>query len=415
MDLRTRLARLDQLSRKTNHTTAGVSEGQDCSEENLESLCVELGLQRINPVHSGLYWRQKVFDIPVTDFSGSNLAGLFSFTPDPTLKATDLLFLDVETTGLSGGTGTLAFLVGLGWWSQGRFNVAQAFLTDLEIEFQMLDWVTGIANNFKAVVTFNGAAFDLPLLRTRALLNRRRKFLDELESLDIIVPARRFWRRSLPDCRQQTLEVLICDRERGAGDIPGREIPSVWFNFLRGEDSERMATVLRHNMRDMQGMALIWDKLLGWTRLADGQLDSIPNYRPLVWSQAWSLARVAQQRGQGQMVDLWLDRTLALVRTLETGDMPTVQGSGGFWRDVIQLAKRRRNSQLIERALKLGLQVDSRAAWLHREGAILYEYRLGDLEKALQHAVQAGEYGRINRLETRLRKRNVTGTTRILD
>ncbi len=401
MDLRTRLARLDTLTGKSRRDHLPAPDPL-ARQAHLAALIREMELEPAVSGAGGVYVRRRGFDLPAPGFGGRDLAGLFTTVPDPDLEAGDLLFLDVETTGLAGGTGTLAFLVGLAWWEGDRFLVEQVFLTEPDRERDLLDRVAGAATGRRALVTFNGGSFDLPLLRTRVLVNRRRDFLSGLASLDLMVPARRFWGRTLPDCRQQTLERLICGLERGPGDIPGSDIPAVWFAFLRGEDDPRMAAVLRHNERDMKGMALVWRALLRWMAFADGSdLDRVEQ-PSCPWSQTWSLARISALRNNGPRVDHWLGRTLDHLMTVPAAAFPDSSQRRGFWRDAVTLAKRRRNWPLLRRVLEAGLMQKPDAVWLHREAAILHEYRLGDLDSALVHAFQCQEERRILRLQRRM-------------
>ncbi len=404
MDLRTRLAQLDRMTRKPVAASGASGSPRRPDKHHVQALCADLGLEPLQTGTCGVYVRRHSFPLPCPAFTGQDLAGLFSFDPDSSLEAADLLFLDVETTGLSGGTGTLAFLVGLAWWEDGQFVVEQVFLTDPDSEKGLLNRISLVAQGRKAVVTYNGASFDLPLLRTRALVNGQRGFLSKLVSLDLVVPARRFWRRSLPDCRQQTLETLICNVARGPGDIEGRDIPAVWFAFLRGEEDPRMASVLTHNERDMQGMARVWTALLEWADFADGRMDPQDRKRLQAWPQAWSLARVSHFRGQFPMVIHWLEITLDMVEQTAPAARPDAAVPSGFWRDAIMLTKRRRNWELLERTIAMGLTQCENAAWLHREAAIFYEYRRGKLDQALGHAIQCGEKHRVARLQGRLER-----------
>jgi len=336
------------------------------------------------------------------DFQGRDLAGLFTAPPPGDLGRRDLLFLDLETTGLAGGTGTLAFLAGLAWWEGDDFIVRQLLLTDPDHEDVMLGMIDRAAAGRRAVVTYNGASFDLPLLRSRALLNRRRGFLDGPVSLDLVVPARRFWRRTLPDCRQQTLETLVCGLERGPGDIDGRDIPGVWFAFLRGEDDPRLAAVLRHNRRDMLGMACIWNSFLHWLDVADGTAPPVTDPFFHHWSLAWSLGRISAGRGRVDRMTHWLGMALDLLDDEPPGRRPGAEVHGGFWLDAVQMAKRNRCWPLLRRVVDRGLKTAGAGLWLHREAAILHEHRLGNLDRALAHALSCREENRVARLEKKL-------------
>jgi hypothetical protein len=169
-----------------------------------------------------------------------------------------LLFLDVETTGLAGGTGTYAFLVGVGWLECDRFVVAQYFMRDFDEEPALLAALDGLLRGADGLVTFNGCGFDLPLLETRFILQRR-PWAAPGPHLDLLYPARRVWWAHLDDCRLNTLErqVLGLTRE---DDVPGALIPSLYFEFLRTRRAAPLARVFHHNRADVLSLAA----LLGW-------------------------------------------------------------------------------------------------------------------------------------------------------
>lgn len=174
--------------------------------------------------------------------------------PDPAR----LLFLDAETTGLAGGTGTYAFLVGVGRIESDRFVVSQYFMRDLDEEPALLAALTPLLEQAAGLVTFNGTAFDLPLLETRFVLGRRR-WTPALAHVDLLWPSRRVWLTALPDCRLATLERHVLGIVRG-DDVPGALIPMLYFEYLRTRRSQPLARVLTHNRDDV--LALVG--LLGW-------------------------------------------------------------------------------------------------------------------------------------------------------
>src|SRR5687767_7857803 len=181
-----------------------------------------------------------------------------------------LLFVDVETTGLAGGTGTYAFLVGVGELSGERFPVTRYFMRDLDEEPALL---AALAPRFEAAsgfVTFNGSGFDLPLLETRFVLARRRWPIT-LPHVDLLRPARRVWTACMPDCRLATLErdVLGLVRE---DDVYGSLIPALYFDFLRSRRAGPLARVFAHNRDDILSLAV----LLGWFSEALGEAPALP-------------------------------------------------------------------------------------------------------------------------------------------
>jgi uncharacterized protein YprB with RNaseH-like and TPR domain len=180
--------------------------------------------------------------------------------PDPRR----FLFMDTETTGLAGGTGTYAFLVGTGYLEGDRFVVAQYFMRDLDEEPALLAAVAPLLAAASAIVSFNGTGFDVPLLETRFVLGRR-PWPGTLSHLDLLRPARRVWGHALEDCRLATLERTVLGVERG-DDVPGAFIPSLYFAFLRSRQAAPLARVFAHNRDDVLSLAA----LLGWLADADG-------------------------------------------------------------------------------------------------------------------------------------------------
>src|SRR5664280_1614571 len=158
---------------------------------------------------------------------------------DPSIasfSASDALFLDTETTGLAGGTGTMAFLIGLGWFEEGQFHVRQILARDFGEEKAALSYLIEIVGQKKFLVTFNGKAFDVNLLTTRFILNRLGSNLSSLPHLDLLHPSRRILGHRLENSRLATLEAEVLGVER-EGDIPGWEIPPVSYTHLRAHET----------------------------------------------------------------------------------------------------------------------------------------------------------------------------------
>lgn len=172
---------------------------------------------------------------------------------DVGLSLQDLLFLDTETTGLSGGTGTVAFLVGTGFFREEAFVVRQYFIRDYDEEPAMLEALSTLMKGFKALVTFNGKAFDWNLLSTRYIFNRMKPGLKNPPNLDLLFPARRLWKLKLKSCSLSSLEENILGEYR-ADDIPGALIPSVYFKYLESRNAEEIVNVIRHNEQDVLSM-----------------------------------------------------------------------------------------------------------------------------------------------------------------
>jgi uncharacterized protein YprB with RNaseH-like and TPR domain len=180
---------------------------------------------------------------------------LFYLSKDEAFQSLDLstaLFLDLETTGLAGGTGTVAFLVGMGYYRDDAFHIVQYFLGDIGEEERMIRELSRFFKemDFGSVVTYNGKAFDVPLLETRFILQRERYTLSELPHLDLLFSARSLWKHKHESCRLFHLAQQIVEAPRSE-DIPGAEIPLRYFDYLRSGDFSLIEPILYHNQEDI--------------------------------------------------------------------------------------------------------------------------------------------------------------------
>jgi len=388
VDLKKRLANLDRLTRRQVIPDGTVSAPDEAAQAQRLR---DLGL-REHRGESGRVWIRERLDAVDPPDPLPRFDGLFPRADEADPTPGDLLFLDAETTGLAGGTGTLPFLLGLSRWRDGMLQTRQLFLSSPGQEPALLAALAEWAAEAAVAVTFNGASFDLPLLRTRCLMNRREDPLAELAGWDLLVPARRLWRRRLEDCRQQTLELAVCDLPARTGDIDGARIPAVWFDFLATGATDELDRVLHHNHLDMVGMA----HLLGRVALAAELLDA-PHLAPprLDWRDRWALGRVNELRRATDSSLGWMHSAWQEVRHRSAEPR--------FLADAIRILKRGGDWPLVEEVIRWGLQSGLQEPWLEREAAILYERRLVDLEKALAHARRSGENGRIERLRRKKR------------
>jgi uncharacterized protein YprB with RNaseH-like and TPR domain len=165
-------------------------------------------------------------------------------------------FLDTETTGLAGGSGTCAFLVGIGRITPEGFRVRQFFMRDYCEEASLLDAVARHLAPFRILITYNGKTFDQPLLETRYRLNRSRPPFFTLEHLDLLHGARRLWKLRFESCRLVDLESQVLGFER-EGDVPGALIPYLYFEYLRTQRAARLLPVFHHNATDILTLACL--------------------------------------------------------------------------------------------------------------------------------------------------------------
>jgi uncharacterized protein YprB with RNaseH-like and TPR domain len=172
-----------------------------------------------------------------------------------------IVFFDLETTGLSGGAGTLPFLAGCGWFEGEAFRVRQFFLAAPSGERAMLDALSAIFDEASLLVTYNGRTFDVPLMETRWAFHRRGAATDDVPHFDMLPSARRLWGRRAADLSDEPASCSLSAIERSVlgfhriGDVPGFEIPTRYFHFLRTGDAGAIAGVLEHNRHDLVSLA----------------------------------------------------------------------------------------------------------------------------------------------------------------
>jgi hypothetical protein len=209
----------------------------------------------------------------IGDFAGLSMQAASFLANDPAFTGCRLeegLFLDTETTGLSGGTGTMAFLIGLGWFDRERFIVHQIFARDFTEERAALNHLAELAGGRRFLVSFNGKSFDVGLLSTRYIMNRLQDPFTRMPHLDLLYPSRRLIAHRLENCRLGTLEEQVLGLIRGE-DIPGSEIPQRYFDWLRRRDARLLKDVFDHNRLDIISLAALMDHL---TELIDGRRNT---------------------------------------------------------------------------------------------------------------------------------------------
>jgi uncharacterized protein YprB with RNaseH-like and TPR domain len=225
---------------------------------------------------------------------------------DPRLEALDLqrtAFLDVETTGLAGGAGTYAFLVGLGWFEGQEFRLRQVFMRDYGEEPALVSIVEETLLPLSGIVSFNGKAFDVPLLETRFVLSRRRFPLSSAPHLDLVHTARRLWRLRLENCRLSSLETEILGLQRH-GDVPSALVPQLYFDYLRYGRAEPLVGVFYHNAQDILSLAAL--TALSCTLFEDPLRDEVECPEDL-----FSLARLYSHVGLAERAETALRAALA--------------------------------------------------------------------------------------------------------
>lgn len=197
----------------------------------------------------------------------SEFPGCFSVTADllnlmwkeqlpQDLHPTEILYLDTETTGLGGGAGTLAFEIGIGRLTESGFHIDQYVMRDYPEELPMLTCIREKLLQSRAICTFNGRAFDIPLLRSRFVMNRLRPDVLDLPHIDLLPIARRLWKMRLNRCTLSHLEEEILGIQRH-GDLPGSEAPKRFFDYLKTGEFTLLEDVLFHNEQDVASMCTL--------------------------------------------------------------------------------------------------------------------------------------------------------------
>jgi uncharacterized protein YprB with RNaseH-like and TPR domain len=288
------------------------------------------------------------------------------------------LFLDTETTGLAGGTGTYAFLIGLAWWDAGGLQIEQLFMRDFAEEHSVLCELAARLSDRPVLVTFNGKTFDWPLLENRYRMTRTIAVPKLAAHLDLLHPARALWKFRLGTVRLVDLErevlnptLLGWHRE---DDVSSRFIPQFYFDYLRGGPPEPLTGVARHNQMDLRGLAALFGKinsLLSQESCAEEELHGL---------DLFGLSKFLHRKGDKGRAEV------ACAQAVDLGLPEEFHGRAQC--DLAQMAKRKG-----EHALAAGLwheiAVDSQDG-IHacEQLAIYYERQVKDYHKAMEYARQ---------------------------
>jgi len=319
-------------------------------------------------------------------------ATLVSLSLDPMLASVDprrMLLLDTETTGLSGGTGTLPFLIGMAWFEDESLKVEQLFLRRPGEEAPMLARLAERLAWADVLVTYNGKSFDWPLLRTRAVMNRV-KVPPPKAHLDLLHAARRVFGARVGSARLVAMEeaVLAMRRER---DVDGAEIPTLYWDFVRGAEGSLVTPVIEHNANDLVALAALVAALdERWTAPA-------PHHDP---EDRVSIARLAL-RGEAHRFALDVAKTVA-------DEDPPPRIAYDALTTGADAARKLKDPHaeldLLRRAIEL-CGDHPRASDVHLRLAICLEHRHRDPIRALVHAERIDDEKRRERLERKIAKR----------
>ncbi len=297
-------------------------------------------------------------------------------------KEPPLLFLDLETTGLFGGAGTQAFLVGCAAIDGDSIRVRQFMMPGFEHERAVLHEMAAWAATHGALVTYNGRTFDVPLIETRFLFHRVPFPLAGVPHLDMLHAARRLWRgrpsTAGPDPDESSCSLSVLEKHLAGvhrvGDVPGFEIPSRYFQFVRDGDARPLEAVLEHNRLDLISLAAVVARAL--TLVGGGPLESSNPH------ECFGLARLYERAGASENAEAALLRSIDLAKRI--GSEPEVHGEA-----LRRLAWLRRRARRVHEAADAWRELASLprcAAALRREAkealAIYHEHRSRDLGAA---------------------------------
>ena len=292
------------------------------------------------------------------------------------------LFLDTETTGLSGGAGTVAFLVGVGWVEGDALVIEQLMLREYADEPELIDRLSQRMAGFDSVCTYNGRNFDMPLLEARFTMNRMRDRWKTLENLDLLYPSRRAWKLRLGSCRLCNIETEVLGMAR-EDDLPGSEVPARFFQFMKTGEEALLDDIVRHNRQDIATLA----KLLVRLCAVNDRPDLITDQRDQ-FSMGKSLERQGELKPAREMYR-------ASARPRPAGTLAALSGEriagSANWR-LYALCRKSGDWAGAENVLIQMLRRRQMPGTVCVELAKLCEHRRKDYSRALEYARQSALY-----------------------
>lgn len=317
------------------------------------------------------YRSQAVFPLSLfTDRSHARrdvLESIFGCTFPSEIQPEDILFLDTETTGLSGGVGTIAFQIGVGYFAPSGFVVEQFLMHDYPEEAEMLRLLDGLMQRFSILCTFNGRTFDVPLLKSRFLMNRiPTAHIPEVHA-DVLYPARRLWKLRLKNCRLSNLEEQLLHVQRD-DDLPGALVPQTYFQYLKDGNFAPLVKILEHNKQDIVSLAQLFYFMC---RQVD-QPEEISEGEDL-----FSLARAMEKRGERE-------KAMKCYRLSAANGM-----LGESYQAMARMEKRSGNCVAAIRLYQAMLTQGKEPVAACEALAKLYEHQLKDISGAISYARQA--------------------------
>jgi uncharacterized protein len=302
-------------------------------------------------------------------------AALHLLAPGAPEEATDpekWLFLDTETTGLAGGTGTYPFLIGIAWWDGGGLQVEQLFMREQSEEHSVLVALAERLAERRVLVTFNGKSFDWPLLETRYRLTRVIRSPSPRAHFDFLHPARNLWRLRVGTARLPELERQVLGWNRGP-DLMSELIPAIYFDYLRGGAPEPLVPIFMHNQMDLRGLAALAGRVLA--------LLGDPETRGSDALELFGVSRICERRGERIRARRLYERSIA-------SDLPNEQNLAAR-RSLARLARRDGDHSLAVELWEGMLGNSTIGFEAYEQLAIHYERRARELSRAAALTRQA--------------------------
>ncbi|MGA7926650.1 MAG: ribonuclease H-like domain-containing protein [Candidatus Sulfotelmatobacter sp.] len=304
--------------------------------------------------------------------------------PEDVADATQWLFLDTETTGLAGGTGTYPFLVGLAWWEGGGLEVEQLFMREYSEERSLLAALAERLAERPVLITFNGKSFDWPLLETRYRMTRTIPPPAPRAHLDFLHPARNLWRRRLGSARLSQLERHVLGWDRGA-DVVSELIPRIYLNFVRGGHADPLVPVFHHNQMDLCGLAGLSNRVL--SLLGD---EGRPSQDAL---ELYGVSCICERRGEVKRARKLYEQSIASALPIEADRAARTA--------LARLARRDGDLALARQLWESTLGNSCEGYEAYEQLAIYYEHEAREPRRALAIAREAlAELRRANQVGT---------------
>ena len=281
-----------------------------------------------------------------------------------TLDTKKIIFLDSETTGLAGWTGTFIFLLGLGFFEPDAFVIKQFILLDVSQERAFLHEIKKCLDDKACFITYNGKSYDIPLLKTRFLIHRIATTLEHFDHIDLLHHCRRLWKKSLGICSLTNVETHLLGFQRQQ-DIPGSEIPSIYFNVIRTRNFDELLPIVKHNVQDILSMVSI---------IVASHNIIMHGSNPLTADRTWLVRLHASLKNYEAALTVPENATET---PLQVAQFPLL----------LEKARIYKKLQRYEKAIELWTHLQSQSQLneeCYTEPAKIYEHKYNDLEKALR-------------------------------